>query len=107
MSRWVKIGDEVIVIAGNDKGRTGKVVARGKSWLVVEGCNTCKKAVKKSQQHPQGGYVSFERPINNSNVSFVVDGKPVKLRCRQNDKKEKEIYYKVGTEEKIHRLAKK
>lgn len=107
MNKWIKIGDEVLVITGNDKGKIGKVIARGRSWVVVEGVNKCKKAIKKSQQNPQGGFGSFERPIDISNVAFQVDGKATKLKVHHSKNNEKQLVYMAGGKEKVHRMVKK
>ena len=106
MSKWIRTGDEVIAISGNDKGKTGKVLARGKSWVVVEGINMCKKAVKKSQENQQGGFTSFERKIDISNVAMHLDGKSVKLKVHIAKDNEKELVYTAGGKEKVHRKTK-
>ena len=106
MSKWIRTGDEVIATAGNDKGKTGKVLVRGKSWVIVEGINTCKKAVKKSQENQQGGFTSFERKIDISNVAMHLDGKAVKLKVRITKDNEKELVYTAGGKEKVHRKIK-
>ena len=66
----IKRDDKVIVIAGKDKGKAGKVikVLTGKNQVVVENVNLAKKAVKKSDQYPNGGFIDLERPVNISNV---------------------------------------
>ena len=66
----IKKGDNVQVIAGKDKGVTGKVLATypDKNQVVVEGVNIRKKAVKPSQVNPDGGILSQEYPIDASNV---------------------------------------
>jgi len=70
MSFHVKKGDEVVVIAGADKGKRGKViaVATKKSRLLVEGVRMTKRHMRKSQQHPQGAIVEREGTIHISNV---------------------------------------
>jgi large subunit ribosomal protein L24 len=62
--------DDVVVICGNDRGKSGKIlqVLRDKSRVIVEGVAVAKKHVKKSQQHPDGAVVSVERSIHISNV---------------------------------------
>ncbi len=69
----IKKGDEVKIIAGDDKGKTGKVLAvlpkEGK--VIVEGMKLAKKAVKPSEQNQNGGFVSKEMPIDISNVAKV------------------------------------
>jgi large subunit ribosomal protein L24 len=61
---------EVRVISGANRGKTGKVlrVDREKNQVWVEGVNRGKKAVRRSQKHPQGGFEEQERPIHVSNV---------------------------------------
>ncbi|MEJ2152353.1 MAG: 50S ribosomal protein L24 [Gemmatimonadota bacterium] len=69
MPRIVK-GDEVLVISGNDRGRTGKVLAvfPKQRRVIVEGVNFIKRHTRPSQQNPQGGIVEREAPIHISNV---------------------------------------
>jgi len=66
----VKKGDEVVVIAGADKGKRGKIiqVAPGKERVLVEGVRIIKRHTRKSQQHPQGAIVEREGSIHVSNV---------------------------------------
>ena len=66
----VKTGDEVIVIAGKDKGKQAKVlsVIPSKDKVVVEGVNVVKRHTKPSQKMPQGGIVEKEAAIHVSNV---------------------------------------
>ena len=69
----IKKGDTVIVIAGADKGKTGKVlkVLVEKNRALVEGVNMVSKSTKPSAQNPQGGIVKQEAPIHISNLSLV------------------------------------
>lgn len=66
----IKRDDMVLIIAGDDKGKTGKVlkVLPKESKVIVEGCNIVKKAIKPSDNNPKGGFVSKEKPIHISNV---------------------------------------
>ena len=66
----VKKDDSVVVTAGADRGKRGKVlfVDRSRGRIVVEGINKKKKFVRPSQQNPKGGAISLEFPINISNV---------------------------------------
>ncbi len=66
----VKKGDVVRVIAGADKGKTGKVlkVDPKHGRVTVEGVAVRKKAVRRSQANPNGGIQEFEAPIHISNV---------------------------------------
>jgi large subunit ribosomal protein L24 len=66
----IKKGDTVVVITGDDKGKTGKVleVIPETGRVFVEGVNFVKKHMQKSEDHPQGGVVEKEAPIAISNV---------------------------------------
>ena len=61
----IKKDDVVIVISGAHAGKTGKVLSvdPGKDSAIVEGINVKKRAVRRSEQHPNGGFVSTEAPI--------------------------------------------
>ncbi len=67
----IKKGDIVIVNAGEDKGKEGKVLSVDpeKQRAVVEGVNIVSKATKPSAANPQGGIVKKEAPIHISNLS--------------------------------------
>ena len=66
----VKKNDEVVVIAGSDKGKRGRVIAvlTGKSRVIVEGVRLTKKHMRKSQNNPQGAIIEREGTIHVSNV---------------------------------------
>lgn len=70
MKTHVKKGDEVEVIAGNHKGKRGTVllVNAAKGQVVVEGARKIKKAVRRSEKHPDGGIIEQDGPIHISNV---------------------------------------
>mgnify|MGYP002673315606 CR=1 FL=1 len=69
----VKKGDTVFVNAGNDKGKTGKVleVITDKDRVVVEGVNMVSRHTKPSAQAPQGGIIKKEAGIHISNVQLL------------------------------------
>ena len=69
----IKKNDTVVVLAGEDKGKTGKVlkVLVEKNRALVEGVNMVSKSTKPSAQTPQGGIVKQEAPIHISNLSLV------------------------------------
>ena len=73
-----KVGDEVVVITGSDKGKTGKIVKtlRDENRVVVEGVNVVKKHQKATAQ-ATGGIIEVEAPINASNV-MILDPKTKK-----------------------------
>ena len=66
----VKKGDEVVVIAGTERGKRGKIIAllTDKARLIVEGVKMIKKHQRKTQQHPQGRIIEREGSIHISNV---------------------------------------
>lgn len=93
-SKKVRTGDKVVVIAGNSKGQSGTVLACMDDRVVVQGINIAKKAVKRSQQHPQGGVVEIERSIHVSNVCPCDEtGSALKVKVRVNDQGARELYY--------------
>jgi len=73
MKTHVKKNDLVVVLCGNARGKRGKILAVNprKGRVVVEGVRIMKKAVRKSQDHPQGGFVKREVPIHISNVMIA------------------------------------
>ena len=70
MKFHVKKGDQVTVIAGKEKGKSGKVIAvlTKKSRVMVEGLQMIKKHTRKSQQNPNGAIVEREGSVHISNV---------------------------------------
>ena len=81
-----RIDDEVVVIAGADKGHQGKVlkIDRKNDKVVVEGAGRVWKHVRRSQKNPQGGRLNKEMPIAASNVLIVdpTTGKPTRIGVR-------------------------
>ena len=69
----IKKNDQVVVIAGRDKGKTGKVlqVLPRKHVAVVEHIHIVKKAQRPTQQNPKGGFVEIEAPIHISNIMLL------------------------------------
>lgn len=65
--------DNVMVVAGNSKGKTGKVlkVFPKNNRLIIEGVNLRKRHTKPSQRNPQGGIIEKEMPVDASNVMLV------------------------------------
>ncbi len=66
----IKRGDQVVVIAGSHKGKSGKIleIRAAKNRAVVEGVAMLKRHVKKSEQHPNGAIVEREGTIHVSNL---------------------------------------
>lgn len=73
----IRKGDNVMVIAGKDKGKKGKVLKSypKENRVLVEGVNFVTKAEKPSQQNPEGGLIKLEKPIHVSNVMYFDDTK--------------------------------
>jgi len=69
----IKKGDQVMVIAGDDKGKTAEVlkVLTKKDAVIVAGCKIAKKAVKPNEENKEGGFTNVEMPIHISNVKKV------------------------------------
>ena len=72
MTARIKKDDTVIVIAGKDKGRSGKVikVLPKEDRVVVEGVNMVKRHTTPSVTHPQGGVIAKEAALHVSNVAL-------------------------------------
>lgn len=70
----VKKGDTVLIIAGDDKGRTGQVlqILTKKDAVIISGCKIVKKAIKPDKnKNKNGGFIDKEMPIHISNVKRV------------------------------------
>ncbi|MDI9550118.1 MAG: 50S ribosomal protein L24 [Bacteroidales bacterium] len=82
----VKKGDTVYVNAGNDKGKTGKVltVFPAKDRVIVEGVNVISRHTKPNAKHPQGGILKREAGIHISNVQLIdpASNKPTRVGYR-------------------------
>ena len=85
----IKVNDNVLVIAGKDKGKTGKVIKtlKSESKVVVEGVNISKKHTKPRTNNDKGGIFEIEMPIHVSNVKKVDEVKEVKKETKKSTKK--------------------
>ena len=83
----IKVNDTVQVIAGEDKGKTGKVLKTLKevNKVVVEGVNISKRHTKPRTNNDKGGIFEIEMPIHVSNVKLV--GKEAKTSKKETKKK--------------------
>ena len=116
MSKWIKKGDKLIVICGNDKGKIGEVLSRitGKSKtnkagkviseagdrVIVQGVNIRKKHAKRRENTPGTGILEMEMPFHVSNVALCnTDGKAVRPKVRVGKGGEKELFYLEGGKE--------
>ena len=92
-----KVGDKVVVIAGKDKGKEGKIIKtlKNDNKVVVEGINMVTKHVKPNAQNENGGIIKVEAPIHASNV-MIIDPKTGK-RTR--------IAHEIDENGKKHRIS--
>ncbi len=99
---YIKKGDNVCVLAGEDKGKTGRVlqVLRDKNRANVEGINIITKATKPTAQYPQGGLVKKEAPIHISNLNLVdpKTGKATRIAIKRENGKVVRISKKSNQE---------
>ncbi len=98
----IKKNDTVIVLAGADKGKSGKVlkVIVDDNRAIVEGVNMVSKSTKPSAKFPQGGIVKQEAPIHISNLSLIdpKSGKPTRVATKRDGKNVIRISKKSGEE---------
>ncbi len=103
MKLHIKKGDTVQVIAGDDRGTTGRVlkVLRTKGRAIVEGVNIVTKATKPNAKHPQGGLVKMEAPVHLSNLSLLdpETKKPTRVGFRKNQDGKTVRYSKKSNQE--------
>ena len=104
MSSKIKLkkNDTVKVIAGQDKGKEGKILELfpAKNKALVEGINMVSKHTKPNAQHPQGGIVQQEAPIHLSNL-MLVDAKGVATRVGRKVENGKIVRYSKKSGEVI------
>ncbi len=103
MKLHVKKGDTVKVIAGDDKGKTGKVlkVYPDKNRAIVEGRNIIKKHTKPNAKNTQGGIVEMEAPIHISNLMVMENNVPTRIGRRIDEKTGKLVRYSKKSGEVI------
>lgn len=68
MNKTIRRGSRIVVIAGNDKGKTGEVLSCRKNKVLVQGINMRKKHLKRTQESQGGRIIDMEVPIHISNV---------------------------------------
>jgi len=82
----VRKGDQVLVLAGDDRGKRGRVlkVLPDRERVIVEGINFIKRHTRPSRQNPQGGIIEKEAPIHVSNVMVLCPkcGKPTRVTTK-------------------------
>lgn len=99
-SAKIKKGDNVVILAGKDKGKTGEVtkVMPKDGKLIVAGMNIATRHRKPSQENPQGGIDKFEAAMDISNVAIAdpKDGKATRVRFEDKDGKKVRVAVKSG-----------
>ena len=98
----IRKNDTVIVLAGEDKGKKGKVlkVLVEEQRAIVEGINMVSKSTKPSAKNPQGGIIKQEAPIHISNLSLIdpKSGKATRVSVKREGKNVVRIAKKSGEE---------
>ena len=95
----LKKDDTVKVIAGKDKGKSGRIlkIDRDNDRIIVQGLNIAKKAVRKKSQQDKGGIIEIETPLHISNVAIVIkDGTTSRIGFEIRDGKKVRIAKKTG-----------
>lgn len=108
MSKWIRKGDRVLVIAGNDKGKAGEVLSRDVDRIVVKGVNIRKKHMRRTQETQGGRIVEMEMPIHVSNTALCdKDNKPLRLKVKVEKNGERSLVYREGAKDVVYRSVKK
>ena len=100
----IKKGDNVMVVSGNSKGKSGRVleVIADKNRLIVEGVNLMSKHTKPNAKNPKGGIIKQEASIHISNAMLVdKSGKPTRVGRKLDEKTDKLVRYSKKTGEVI------
>jgi large subunit ribosomal protein L24 len=102
MARHIKTGDQVMVISGANKGKTGRVlrILTDKDKVIVEGVNRVWKHVRPSQANQKGGRIQKDAPIHISNVMAIdpTTGKPSRVRFEDREGKKHRVTVKGKTD---------
>lgn len=106
--KWIKKGDKVLVISGNDRGKVGEVVAKKDARILVQGVNIRKRHTKSRDQNQKSGIISMEKPIHISNVALCsAEGKKLKLKVKLGKDGSKELIYFDNDKEMSYRTLRK
>jgi len=100
----IKKGDNVMVIAGNHKGQSGRIlfVDVVKQRAIVEGVNLVSKHTKPSADNPKGGIIKQEAGVHVSNLKLIdKSGKPSRVGRKKDEKTGKSVRYSIKTGEVI------
>jgi len=100
----IKKGDNVMVIAGNHKGQSGRIlfVDVVKQRAIVEGVNLVSKHTRPSADNPKGGIIKQEAGVHVSNLKLIdKSGKPSRVGRKKDEKTGKSVRYSIKTGEVI------
>jgi large subunit ribosomal protein L24 len=99
VSTKLKKNDQVMVVSGKEKGKTGRILSLDliKGRVIVEGVNMVKKAVKKKNQEDRGGIMDIEGSLHISNVMLVdKSGKPTRVGYKFDKNQKTRISVRTG-----------
>jgi large subunit ribosomal protein L24 len=111
-NKRIRKGDRVLVLAGNDKGKTGEVLSRSEDRVLIQGVNVRKKHLRHTQQTQQmgqktGRIIDREVPIHISNVALcTAQGERLKIKVKQAKDGRKLVHGAAG-KETVYRTVKK
>jgi large subunit ribosomal protein L24 len=100
----IKKGDNVMVIAGNDRGKQGRVLSVDveKQRAIVEGVNMVKKHTRPNADNPKGGIIEQEAPVHISNLKVIDSkGNPTRVGRKIDEKTGKSVRYSKKSGEVI------
>ena len=100
----IKKGDNVMVIAGNDRGKQGRVLSVDveKQRAIVEGVNLVKKHTRSNADNPKGGIIEQEAPVHVSNLKVIDSkGNPTRVGRKKDEKTGKSVRYSKKSGEVI------
>ncbi len=108
MSKWLRKGDRVLVVAGSSKGKAGEILSRDEDRIIVQGVNIRKKHMKRTQETQGGRIVEMEMPIHVSNVCLCnKDNQPLWLKVKVEKNGERSLVFRDGTKDVVYRSVKK
>ncbi len=97
MNKKIRRGDRVLVIAGNDRGKTGEVLSKNEDRVIVQGVTFRKTIISCSQQMQGGRIIEKEMSIHISNVAVCTkDGQKLRLRVKESKEGSRDLVFHAG-----------